>query len=156
LARPIRTVEAPASPDELTRSLEGGARDPVRDQEALTHFLDLLRVLDERGVLRLLGDLASANEEILRVSVDRLSRPGTVRALQNLRVLWGALERIEPARLQRLVDDLDRAMDRGSRVAASERRLGALALLRELGEPQTNRGLRVLLAMLKEFGAEGP
>jgi uncharacterized protein YjgD (DUF1641 family) len=153
MARAIRAVESPATPvDPLTQGDLG--REVEKDREALGHFLELVRVLDERGVLRLAGDFAAANEELVRVGTDWLTRSGTQRAIRNLRVLVEALERIDPDKLERLIGEVGRAVDRGTSVGPSERPLGAFALLRQLGDPDTNRGLRVLLAALKDFGVE--
>lgn len=154
MARAIRSIasEEPSGGSEKTTTILG--EDLDRDRTALDHFLELLRLLDERGLLRLASDFAASNDDLLRVAVDWLTRPGTVRAVRNLRVLLEALERIDPKRLERLITEAGRAAEQASRVAPTERRVGTLALLRQLGDPETNRGLRVLLAALKEFGID--
>jgi uncharacterized protein YjgD (DUF1641 family) len=153
MARAIRAVEAPeTSADSLTAGDLG--REVERDRESLTRFLEFVRVLDESGILRIVSDFSAANEDLIRLAVEWISRPGAQRAIQNLRVLLETLEKIEPAKLERLLGEFGRALDRGIKVGPSERPLGAFALLRQLGEPDTNRGLRVLLEALKDFGVE--
>jgi uncharacterized protein YjgD (DUF1641 family) len=153
MARAIRAVEAPeTSADSLTAGDLG--REVERDRESLTRFLEFVRVLDESGILRIVNDFSAANEDLIRLAVEWISRPGAQRAIQNLRVLLETLEKIEPAKLERLLGEFGRALDRGIKVGPSERPLGAFALLRQLGEPDTNRGLRVLLEALKDFGVE--
>jgi uncharacterized protein YjgD (DUF1641 family) len=156
MARPIHSVTTTDRSADAPTGIGNIARETQKDREALSHFLDLIRVLDERGVLRLLSDLATTNDEVIGAGVAWLSRPGASRAVRNLRVLLETLERVDPNQLDRLIREVGRAFDRGSKVPRSDRRLGALALLRQLGEPETNRGLRVLLALLKDLGSDRP
>jgi uncharacterized protein YjgD (DUF1641 family) len=154
VARAIRSVAAAPPPPATSEPSRAFGEELERDRESLAHFLELLRLLDERGLLRLASDFAATNEELIRVSVDWLSRPGTLRAVQNLRVLLGALERIDPVRLEKLITEAGHAVDQASQVGPPGRRVGALGVLRQLGDPDTNRGLRVLLAALRDFGAQ--
>jgi uncharacterized protein YjgD (DUF1641 family) len=154
VARAIRSVASEERPDNVLEPIESLGEELSKDRDSLAHFLDLLRLLDERGLLRLASDFAATNEELIRLGVDWLSRPETQRAVKNLRVLVRALERIDPDRLERVVREIGHAVDQGSKVGPSGPRIGAFALLRQLGDPDTNRGLRVLLAALKDFGAE--
>lgn len=154
MARAIRAVRPAEGQNEALEAVTELGSELEKDREALSHFLELLRLLDERGILRLLRDVSRVNEEVVRVGVEWLSRPGSVRAIQNLRVLLATLERIEPARLQKALADIGQAMERAADVAPVGPRLGAIALLRQLGEPETNRGLRVMLAILKDFGTK--
>ena len=145
----------PEEPSEGVLETGGVLGDELaKDRDALAHFLELLRLLDEKGLLRLASDFAASNEELLRVGVDWLSRPGTLRAVQNLRVLLEAFERVDPQRLERLIAEVGHAAELAARVGPPGRRAGPVALIRLLGDPETNRGLRVLLAALKDFGAE--
>jgi uncharacterized protein YjgD (DUF1641 family) len=154
VAQPIHSVASEEHPEEVPEPTGVLGDELTKDRDALVHFLELIRLLDEKGLLRIATDFAASNEELLRVSVDWLSRPGTLRAVQNLRVLLEALERIDPKRLEKLITEAGHAADLASQVGPPGRRVGVLALLRQLGEPETNRGLRVLLAALKDFGAK--
>jgi uncharacterized protein YjgD (DUF1641 family) len=153
MARAIRVVETPETPGgapsdgDLARSVE-------QDRESVARFLELVRALDESGVLRIVRDFSAANEDLIRVGVEWLGRPGTRRAVQNIRILLETLEKIDPARLERLIREVRDAIDRGASVGPPGPALGAFGLLRQLGDPDTNRGLRVLLAILKDFGVE--
>jgi uncharacterized protein YjgD (DUF1641 family) len=154
VARPIHSVASEGHAEEVPEPIGVLEDELTKDREAMLHFLELIRLLDEKGVLRIATDFAANNEELLRVSVDWLSRPGTLRAIQNLRVLLEALERIDPKRLEKLITEAGHAADLASQVGPPGRRVGVLALLRQLGDPETNRGLRVLLAALKDFGSK--
>jgi uncharacterized protein YjgD (DUF1641 family) len=153
MARATRVVETPETSTETLTAGDLG-REVERDRESLTRFLELVRVLDESGTLRIISDFSAANEDVIRFGVEWLSRPGTRRAVQNLRLLLETFEKIDPARLERLIGEFGRAIERGLKVGPSGPPLGAFAMLRQLGDPDTNRGLRVLLAILKDFGAE--
>ncbi len=155
MARPIRSVVPTGKSDEAIESLGDVGEEVARRQDSLRNFLELLRLLDEQGVLRLVSDFVTANEELIRISVDWLSRPENLRTVQNVRVLLASLERIGPAQLERLLRELTRALDRASAVGPAGPRLGAFGLLRQLGDPETNRGLLVLIAALQGFGVDG-
>jgi len=143
----------PATPDDATRSVPIAELEAT--EESLRHFLELIRLLDERGVLRLLSDLLEDNEELVRVSVDWLSRPENVRAIQNLRALARAVQEIDPAKLETVATSMARAVDRAADVPVEGERRGAFAVLRQLGEPDVNRGFRVFLEFLRSLGQSG-
>lgn len=63
----------------------------------------LLETLHQRGVLRLANDMVGANDRILKVLVDGLSKDGSLNAIQNLSILGMALSRIEPAQFYKVV-----------------------------------------------------
>jgi uncharacterized protein YjgD (DUF1641 family) len=149
MSEPIRDVvraEGPGGDHGGVAGLEGS-------EEALRHFLELIRVLDERGVLRLVHDLVENNEELVRVALDWLSRPENVRAVQSLRALARSAEGIDPARLESAATAVLRAVDRAASMPDDGRTRGALSVLRQLGEPDANRGLRILLEILRSIGA---
>ncbi|MGI0071514.1 MAG: DUF1641 domain-containing protein [Thermoplasmata archaeon] len=154
MAKPIHAIASTPGGDvlppvgDLGEELAGAG-------EALAKFLNLLKVLEDQGVLRLANDFLSSNEALVRFLVDWLSRAENVRTLQNLKVLLSALERVDPDRLEQVVNGLTEGLDRASKVGPPGPRVGVLGLLRQLGEPGANRGLRVLLATLQDFGQDG-
>lgn len=151
VAEPIHEVAAPATPtpsELLAEEVQGS-------KEAVANFLELLRVLDEQGLLRTMTDFLRSNEEILRFAADWLSRPRNLRAVQNLRRVLETLDRVDPERLDRILTEVTEAVERAAAVEPAGPRLGGFAVMRQLGEPETNRGLRVLLAALSKFGTVG-
>ena len=148
VAEPIHQVAAPAapSPPELL------AEEVQASKDAVANFLELLRVLDEQGLLRTMTDFLRSNEELLRFAADWLSRPRNLRAIQNLRTVLETLDRLDPPRLDRLLTEVTAAVERAAAVEPAGPRIGGFAVMRQLGDPETNRGLRVLLTALSEFG----
>jgi uncharacterized protein YjgD (DUF1641 family) len=148
VSEPIREV-APSA-------MSGPAEPPVAGDPSVRHFLELLRLLDERGVLRLVRDLVEDNEELVRVGVAWLSRPENLRAIQSARALLRALQQVDPAQLEATAERLTAAIAAAAAVPPESARRGAWAVLRQLGEPDANRGLQVLLAFLRALGASSP
>ncbi len=149
MSEPIREVVRAGPPgSEVAPSVEFEG-----SEESMRHFLELVRVLDERGVLRLVRDLVENNEELVRVALDWLSRPENIRAVENVRALVRAAERIDPARLEATGTALVRALDAAASAPDDGRSRGALSVLRQLGEPDANRGLRILLEILRALGS---
>jgi uncharacterized protein YjgD (DUF1641 family) len=152
VSEPIHDVERASGASERPLSLG----DIEGSEESMRHFLELIRVLDEKGVLRLVHDLVEDNEEIVRAGVDWMSRPENVRAIQGVRAVGKAAGMLEPDRLEGLVTALARATDRASTLPRDDRRRGVLSVLRQLGEPEVNRGLQIFIEFLRALGEADP
>jgi uncharacterized protein YjgD (DUF1641 family) len=150
VARPIRhrPEPAPAAPTELI-----GA-ELVESREALRGFLELLRLLDERGWLRFSTDLLKEEEHVLSVLTERVG-PGEVRrTLRNVEVLVEAFRDVDPATLKALAAGVPRALDQAHR-AQADRPVGWLEVASALRDPDVNRGVRMVLGFLRGIGEAG-
>jgi uncharacterized protein YjgD (DUF1641 family) len=124
-------------------------------EESLRNFLELLRVLDETGILRTLRDLVEDNQEVVRVAVDFLSRPENVRAIQSTKAVLLAVQKLDPKDVETAADALVTAFEKVRDLPPSDgRRKGTLSVLRELGEPDTHRGLMIFLEFLNALGRQ--
>lgn len=130
---------------------------PPRDEanhavaDAHAEWDALLVALHERGVLRLLNGLLRAGPEVTEIALDGLNSPAGQRAVRNTVVLGEAATKIDPERLDALVDGVVRG------VAAAGERIGqgppgSVSLLKSLNDPDVRRGMNVLLGFLKALG----
>lgn len=113
----------------------------------------LLVALHERGVLRVLNGLLRAGPEVTGIALGGLNSPAGQRAIRNAVVLGEAATKIDPARLDALVEGVVRG------VAAAGERIGhgspgSVGLLKSLNDPDVRRGMNVLLGFLKALGQE--
>lgn len=153
MSEPIREIVRARDASGETDGISGALAVGGSTDESLRHFLELLRALDENGVLRLVHDLVDDNQEVIRVGVDWLHSPENVRGIQNLRVLFQTLQQIDSRELEAVAGAMARAVDRAATAPDDGERRGAFAVLRQLGDPEVNRGLRVFLEFLRALGS---
>jgi uncharacterized protein YjgD (DUF1641 family) len=111
----------------------------------------LLIALHERGILRLVNGLLAAGPEVSARMLDGLSTPAGERVIRNAVALGTAAARIDPNRMQQMLDGVARGMDAaGERLGAEPP--GSVSLLRELRDPDVRRGMHALIGFLKAFG----
>lgn len=138
--------------------LEMPERTPEPDVDR--EIADLLRLLHERGILRLAHNFLGALPEIGGIVARGLNSPGTVNAVGNLALLFEMLGRVPPSDLARILAGLSAALERlgqtpeertdAERRAAAPGLRGALGLLRDEALWQ---GLAPVLDALRAFGA---
>lgn len=151
MARPIRTrpiahVEATptAPPTRLSRELEDSAG-------SLAALLDLVRLLDERGVLRLGSDLLRQQDRVVEVFTERLD-PTEVRALlRAARSLADVVRKVDARTLESLAGRIPAALREGER-SLKDAPVGPFDVIAALGDPDVNRGVRMLLGFLRGLG----
>jgi uncharacterized protein YjgD (DUF1641 family) len=125
--------------------------EPVRDDTPDAALSELLAVLHERGVLRLLTNLARQSDAVAGVALSQLAEGGGKRLIDNALILAGALERADPEALKSLADSLCRGLSEVGETRA-ERPPSTLKLTRALGDPEVRRGLNAVLALLRALG----
>jgi uncharacterized protein YjgD (DUF1641 family) len=111
--------------------------------EAIEHALDLLRALDERGMLDAGRALLRDDPAASRALTGFLHDAQSLRIARNLRALAELLS----------VVDLDRVGARGSAAdAGALRPMGLLELRRRLRDPDVSAGVHRVLDALAEIG----
>jgi uncharacterized protein YjgD (DUF1641 family) len=152
MARPIRArPEAPTGPEIVaTRTL---ATDLAATDESVRELLELVRLLDERGLLRFASDLLREEDRVVAVLSDRVPPDGVRRAMRNLEVLVKTFRDIDPKTLDALARGVPGALE-AARRAQGDEPLGILAILRVLRDPEVNRGVRMVLGFLRGIGAD--
>jgi uncharacterized protein YjgD (DUF1641 family) len=123
----VSEVESPSGIEKLASLLE----DP-KSAEVMAKLIELAVKLEEAGVLDVIGALA--DEKALRSLADFFLSSGALHLLDNM---------------DNLIDMVSKMVEAMSRPAEP---VGLGGLLRALGDPDVQRGLGRLLALLKALG----
>lgn len=131
---------------------------PTRTEATAQEALDeLVENLHQHGFLRLANDAIKANNEIGKILVSGLNRPGAQSAIQNLSLLMMTLSTIPPERLNHIllaVRDAAMAMKPASDETQQEKAApGIRGVLHLLNDEKLWQGLRPLFAALEAFSA---
>jgi uncharacterized protein YjgD (DUF1641 family) len=150
MARPIRNRPPPeeASSDAVTDLL---APDLEASAESLRQLLELVRLLDERGLLRFSTDLLREEDRVIEVLSERFRPEDLRRAVANLEVVVRTFRDIDPRTLGEIARAVPAALVEAHR-AESDAPMGLFEMLSVLREPDVNRGVRMVLGFLRGVG----
>jgi|GEM_PF-3097165 len=152
MARPIRVRPTRSSEEEaVTETL---APELAASSESLRALLELLQLLDERGILRFTTDLLREEERVLEVVSERFRPEDLRRAVRNLEVLLRTFRDLDPGTLGALAHDVPAALEEAHR-AERDRPIGIFEIVSTLRDPEVNRGVRMVLGFLRGIG-RGP
>jgi len=132
---------------------------PTRTEKTAQEAMDeLVENLHEHGFLRLANDAIKANNDIGKILVAGLNRPGTQSALQNISLILMTLSTIPPERLNHILlalRDAAMAMKPASDATQQEANAapGIRGVLHLLNDEKLWQGLRPLFAALEAFSA---
>ncbi|CAK6500654.1 hypothetical protein PANPA_00352 (plasmid) [Pantoea sp. Nvir] len=132
---------------------------PTRTEKTAQEAMDeLVENLHEHGFLRLANDAIKANNDIGKILVAGLNRPGTQSALQNISLILMTLSTIPPERLNHILlalRDAAMAMKPASDATQQEGNAapGIRGVLHLLNDEKLWQGLRPLFAALEAFSA---
>jgi uncharacterized protein YjgD (DUF1641 family) len=132
---------------------------PTRTEKTAQEAMDeLVENLHEHGFLRLANDAIKANNDIGKILVAGLNRPGTQSALQNISLILMTLSTIPPERLNHILlalRDAAMAMKPASDATQQEANAapGIRGVLHLLNDEKLWQGLRQLFAALEAFSA---
>lgn len=130
---------------------------PTRTEKTAQEAMDeLVENLHEHGFLRLANDAIKANNDIGKILVAGLNRPGTQSALQNISLILMTLSTIPPERLNHILlalRDAAMAMKPASDATQQEANAapGIRGVLHLLNDEKLWQGLRPLFAALEAF-----
>ncbi len=148
MSEPTREIVRGSADDrELLSEWRAALTDPAR-REAIEHALELLRALNDHGVL----DAARATVEggpAVQASLDRFLAQGErLRLARNLRVLFELLSVLDLEAIGTAAAPTDGSS--GGRAGPAP--LGIWEIRRRLRDPEVSEGLRAVLAALAELG----
>lgn len=132
---------------------------PTRTEKTAQEAMDeLVENLHEHGFLRLANDAIKANNDIGKILVAGLNRPGTQSALQNISLILMTLSTIPPERLNHILlalRDAAVAMKPASDATQQQGNAapGIRGVLHLLNDEKLWQGLRPLFAALEAFSA---
>lgn len=151
MARPIRVRPTPTEPSTWEEVLEP---EITTSAESVRELLELVRLLDERGLLRFANDVLREEDRVVEVVTRRIEADDLRKAIRNLEVLVRTFRALDPATLGALAQGVPAALDESHR-AERDRPVGILEIISLLRDPEVNRGVRMVLGFLRGIG-RGP
>nr|HDO80130.1 DUF1641 domain-containing protein [Candidatus Bathyarchaeota archaeon] len=115
--------------------------------EALDKTLQLLSKLNELGILDTVTDILEP--EVIERAASLIINPSTLRIVDRIDQLTGTLGKIDYDTLEKRINLLNEAL---KSIPEKPKRIGLLGLLGELRDPDVQRGMGVLIELLKAIG----
>lgn len=115
--------------------------------EALDKTLQLLSKLNELGILDTVTDILEP--EVIERAASLIINPSTLRIVDRIDQLTGTLGKIDYDTLEKRINLLNEAL---KSIPEKPKRIGLLGLLGELRDPDVQRGIGVLIELLKAIG----
>jgi uncharacterized protein YjgD (DUF1641 family) len=145
MAQPIPFTPTPTpaadSAERLAEAIE-------KHTDALISALELLQLLDDRGVLNLLRGLVGAGDEIVGMLSAAAGAPESLRGMRNFILLTKFFASVPPEVLESLV----RTASEGAEREKANRAPGLLQLLRRAGNENSRHAMAVTLDLLESVG----
>jgi uncharacterized protein YjgD (DUF1641 family) len=128
----------------------------LNNKDAILETMDILKHLNQRGVLSLLSGLFSEGDKVLNVLVKAADKPEATNTIKNLLLMVGVLGTINVQQLEPLLIKLNSGIARVSKYTDSEDddKLGYFDIVRSLKDPEINRALSLLFEFLKGMGED--
>ena len=145
MAQPIPFTPSPAraadSAERLAEALD-------KHTDAIVSALELLQLLDDRGVLNLLRGLVGAGDQIVGMLTSAAGAPESLRGMRNFILLTKFFASVPPEVLESLV----RTASEGAEREKANRAPGLLQLLRRAGSENSRHAMAVTLDLLESVG----
>ena len=149
MARPIGLEVAPRDPrEELRKRLQQA---PEQHAEALLESYELLQLLHDAGVLRLLRGTLNSGDMLLETAVNAAKSEEAIRGLRNAIGLAKMLGTINPDLLQGYANAASETLSRQKPLGKPP---GLFRLLAEFRRPELRRGIALISKFLEILGRE--
>lgn len=149
MARPIGLGVTPHDArEELRRKLEYA---PEQHAEALLESYEVLQLLHDSGVLRLLRGALGYGDKLLETAVNAANSAEGIRALRNAIILLKMLGSINPELLQGFAVAVTETLGRQEPKGEPP---GLLKLLAEFRQPELQRSMALISKFLEILGSE--
>ena len=144
MAQPIPLTLVPKGEDPAERLADA----LHKHTDAIVSALELLQLLDDRGVLNLLRGLVGAGDQIVGMLTAAAGAPESLRGMRNFILLTKFFSSIPPEVLESLV----RTASEGAEREKANRAPGLLQLLRRAGSENSRHAMAVTLDLLESVG----
>ncbi len=122
------------------------------NEEVLKQLVDLINNLEKKNVLKLLNSIVEKSDELIESLTTWLLKPDNINAIKNLLLIVGFSKNVEFDKLQKLTFALSKGINKGVEEMKKEKKLGLISIIRMINDPDINRSIRVILAILKGMG----
>jgi len=122
------------------------------NEEVLKQLVDLINNFEKKNVLKLLNSIVEKSDELIESLTTWLLKPDNINAIKNLLLIVGFSKNVEFDKLQKLTFALSKGINKGVEEMKKEKKLGLISIIRMINDPDINRSIRVILAILKGMG----
>lgn len=134
------------------QALQQLTQEVAKHSVALQSLLELAQELESSGVLAMGTSLLKAKDEVLKVVLEQVSKPGSTNAIQNTLRVVETFSRIDAQQVHILLNALVGGLESGREQFEKKPVLGFFDLVRALRDPDVNRALTLGLGVLKGMG----
>jgi uncharacterized protein YjgD (DUF1641 family) len=145
MAQPISFTPTPASAADSARRLEEALH---QHTDAIVSALELLQLLDDRGILGLLRGLVGAGDRLTGILAGAAGAPESLRGVRNFILLTKFFANIPPE----VLEGLARTATEGAEREKAQGSPGVLQLLRRAGSENSRHAIAVTLDLLESVG----
>jgi uncharacterized protein YjgD (DUF1641 family) len=121
---------------------------PREHAEALLNVYQILRELQDRGVLELAKGALGSSEKVLQIAVNIADQPEMIQGIRNMMILTKTVGSLDPE----LLESVGEALQGGLAEARGSRPPGLLQLLIRLLSKESRRVLVMATSILKAVG----
>ncbi|WP_409300992.1 DUF1641 domain-containing protein [Peribacillus sp. SCS-155] len=124
------------------------------NKEAILESLQIMKHMQERGVLSLLSGLFGQGDKVMDILVKAADKPEATNMLKNLLLMGGLLGTLNVRQLEPFILKLNSGIARVSEHKDQDEKVGYFDLVRSLKDPEINNALSFLLTFLRGMGQE--
>ncbi|HEU5140617.1 MAG TPA: DUF1641 domain-containing protein [Bacillales bacterium] len=156
MSKPISTIDRIVVDEETQKQqdLEEIETALAENKDAVLETIELLGNLHDRGVLETLNGFFSQGEEVLRIIVQEINKPGHSKVLENLVGLAGVLGTIDMEQVKTFTEKANNGLQEAVESDPNDGPGSLFQLMKGLKDPEINRSIGMLLKFLKGMGKE--
>jgi uncharacterized protein YjgD (DUF1641 family) len=155
MAKAITNIEkqVPNSAEEQTQAMEQLLQQAAGHHKPLIKFLNILDEIDKLGILDAAEGMLKNSKQIAVVGLDQLNKPGAHRILKNGMGAVGFLSRIDPNKLQRLLNGVASGVENTDADEATRKPKGLWGVFQSARQPEVMSSLSLMMDFLRGMGS---
>lgn len=124
------------------------------NREALLVFLDIVQELHKLGLLEAVQALLKNSRQITHIGLQQLNKPGAQHILKNGMIAMQFLSKMEPSKLETLLNSAAAGMENASSGLEDGKQLGMWGLAKSIRNPEVNTSLNFMVHFLQGMGEQ--
>ena len=124
----------------------------LENKEAIEELLEMLKHLNDRGVLEMGTSLFGQGDKVMDILVKTMDNKETTNTIKNLLLMLGTLGTLNVQQLEPLILKMNTGIARVAELDEEKEKAGYLTLLRSLNDPDVKRAMAVGITFMKGLG----